>query len=42
MADQKIAGLTKEIKKLKDEQLQLTEINESYKTQVSNICSYVH
>lgn len=35
LADKKIANLTKEIKKLKDEQLQLLEATESYKNQVS-------
>lgn len=38
LADKKIANLTKEIKKLKDEQLQLLEATESYKNQVRLTC----
>lgn len=34
LADQKIINLTKEIKKLKDDQIQLIEMNETYKNQV--------
>ncbi|KAF2883200.1 hypothetical protein ILUMI_22975 [Ignelater luminosus] len=36
LADQKIICLTKEIKKLKDEQIQLIEMNETYKNQLNN------
>lgn len=41
LADEKIAALGKEIRRLKEEQLNLAEVNESLKNQVKNFCFFL-